>query len=241
MSIWEIMKREWSRMPRWAAGGKASIVGNLLALAFVACLLPLAMGRAFLEPGPLISFAVLSVFIVAPLITNCFAGEGARQDLRELAGSGSSGGAMALGKAGAAALRGWSMGLAVVLVGVVTVNLAYRAGHVLTPSPAVSAEALVLSLAASWLVALAGALISLRASSVREAQGNLRIAIVVGILVATDAVWFYPGDLLEVRNLTWMVAGLLLVLSGVVFFFLQKELAGPALESSGAGAILRVR
>jgi len=62
------------------------------------------------------------------------------------------------------------MGLVVVLGGVVTINLAFWAGHVQAPSFAVFAAAVVLSLAGSWLVAIAGALISFRARSVREAE-----------------------------------------------------------------------
>src|SRR5215467_6054596 len=115
MSTPEIMKREWKRMPPIVSGGGAGVViANVMALLFVAGLLPLVMGVAFLEPAPLIAFAALSVFFVASLVTGCFAGEVARRDLRELAASGASDGAISLGKAGAAALRGWSLGMAVV-------------------------------------------------------------------------------------------------------------------------------
>src|SRR5690349_4914141 len=98
MSVPEIMKREWRRMPPIASGGAGAIVANMLALFFVAGLLPLLMGVTFLEPGPLIAFAALSVFFVASIVTGCFAGEAARRDLRELAASGVSDGAILLGK-----------------------------------------------------------------------------------------------------------------------------------------------
>src|SRR6266446_1784708 len=108
MPALEIMRREWKRMSPSTAGGKGSLAANLLALLFVAVLIPLVMGNAFLEPGPLIALAALSVFFVASLVTRCFAGEEARRDLRKLASTGSTSGAIAIGKAGAAALRGWS-------------------------------------------------------------------------------------------------------------------------------------
>jgi hypothetical protein len=235
MSPEMIMKREWRRMPRIVSGGAGAIVANVFALLFVAGLLPLVMGVAFLEPGPLIAFAGLSVFFVASIVTGCFAGEAARRDLRELSASGASEAAISLGKAGAAALRGWSLGMAVVVVGVVTVNLANWSGHALLPDRAVSGEALALSLVASFLVAFAGALISLRAPSAQRAHRNLKIAIVLGILVATDAVWFYPGDLLKVANLTWIVFGLLLIGTGIVFQLLQKEV----LAATASGNSLR--
>ena len=44
--------------------------------------------------------------IVGSLITGCFFGRDARRDLQELAAGGASAGAIALGKTGAAALRG---------------------------------------------------------------------------------------------------------------------------------------
>jgi hypothetical protein len=217
------MKREWRRMPPVVSGsdGVGAAVANMLALLFVAGLLPLAMGVAFLEPGPLIAFAALSVFFVASLVTGCFAGEAARQDLRALGASGVS--AISLGKAGAAALRGWALGMAVVVVGVVTVNLANWSGHAMLPDRAILGEAVALSLAASLLVALGGALISLRAASAKQAQRNLKIAIVLAILVLTDVVWFYPGDLLQIANLAWMALGLLLIGAGIIFGLLRRQ------------------
>ena len=209
-------------------GGAGAIVANVLALLFVAGLLPLAMGVTFLEPGPLIAFAALSVFFVASIVTGCFAGEAARRDLRELSACGASDGAILLGKAGAAALRGWTLGMAVVVVGVVTVNLANWRGHALFPDRAVSGKAIALSLAASLLVALAGALISLRAPSARLAHRNLKIAIVLAILVSTDAVWFYPGDILKVANLAWIVLGLLVIGAAIIFGSLRKQVLAAA-------------
>jgi hypothetical protein len=234
MTAPNIMKREWRRMPPIVSGGGGvgATIANVVALLFVAGLLPLVMGVAFLEPGPLIAFAALSVFFVASIVTGCFAGEAAHLDLCELAASGASDAAISLGKAGAAALRGWSLGMAVVVVGVLTVNLAHWSGHALLPSRAVSGEAIGLSLAASLLVALGGALISLRASSARLAQRNVKIAIVLAILVATDAVWFYPGDLLKVENLTWIVLGLLLVGAGIVFGLLRKQVLAATVTGS---------
>src|SRR6266699_2305514 len=105
MTAYEIMRKEWTRMPRVVSGGRETVVPNLLALAFVAVLLPFSIGRTFLEPCSLILFAALSVLIVCSLITQCFFGPEARRDLRELAAGGASGGAIALGKAGAAAVR----------------------------------------------------------------------------------------------------------------------------------------
>src|SRR5260370_28734681 len=170
MSAYEIMRREWTRMPRVVSGGKGAVASNLLALAFVAIVLPFSMGKTFLEQCYVILFAGLSLLIVCSLITGCFFGPEARRDLRELAAGGASAGAIALGKAGAAAMRGLLLGIAVLLGGLVSVHLAYWPGHVLLPSNAVSGQAIALSLAGSWLVAFAGALISLRASSVRGAQ-----------------------------------------------------------------------
>jgi hypothetical protein len=233
MSAPEIMKRELKRMPPVVSGGggAGAIVANVLALLFVAGLLPLVMGVAFLEPGPLIAFAALSVFFVASLVTGCFAGEVARRDLRELAASGTSDGAICLGKAGAAALRGWLLGMAVVVVGVITVNLAYWSGHTVLPAGDTSIEAITLSLAGSWLVALAGAWISLKAPSAKLAQRNLKIAIVVAILIATDAVWFYPGNLPKFANVSGIVFGVLMIMSATLFALLRKQLAATVAGS----------
>ena len=42
-------------MPSLAAGGKGGVISNLLALAFVAGLLPYYMGKTFLEPFSLVA------------------------------------------------------------------------------------------------------------------------------------------------------------------------------------------
>src|SRR5260370_16291559 len=101
MSAYEIMRREWTRMPRVVSGGKGAVASNLLALAFVAIVLPFSMGKTFLEQCYVILFAGLSLLIVCSLITGCFFGVEARRDLRELAAGGASGGALALAKPGA--------------------------------------------------------------------------------------------------------------------------------------------
>ena len=125
-------------------------------------------------------------------------------------------------------MRGWLLGMAVVLGSLLTVNLAYWQGHVLLPSNSVSSEAIGLSLAASWLAAIAGALISLRASSVKQAQDRLKVAILIVILMATDVVWFYPGDLLEAPYATWIAVGVLVVAAALVFQPLRMQLGAEA-------------
>jgi hypothetical protein len=212
-------------MPSLAAGGKSGVISNLLALAFVAGLLPYYMGKTFLEPLSLVAFAALSVFLVASLITRSFAGKEALLDLRELAAGGTSGEAMALGKAAAATLRGWSFAIAMVLVGLITVNLAHWQGRALLPARSLSGDVLALSLAASWLVALAGALISLQSPTAKSALDRLTIAIGIAVLVAADTVWFYPGELLEVKHVAWIAVAVLVIGAGIVFQSLRKRMA----------------
>jgi len=209
-------------MPSLAAGGKSGVISNLLALAFVAGLLPYYMGKTFLEPLSLVAFAALSVFLVASLITRSFAG---KEALRELAAGGTSGEAMALGKAAAATLRGWSFAIAMVLVGLITVNLAHWQGRALLPARSLSGDVLALSLAASWLVALAGALISLQSPTAKSALDRLTIAIGIAVLVAADTVWFYPGELLEVKHVAWIAVAVLVIGAGIVFQSLRKRMA----------------
>jgi hypothetical protein len=46
--------------------------------------------------------------------------------------------------------------------------------------------------------------------------------------MATDAIWFYPGDILQVDKLGLIVFGLLLILAGTIFQLLRKQLAVTA-------------
>ena len=87
------------------------------------------------------------------------------------------------GKLIAAIGYGWGRTLTSIFLGVVTINLRYRGGGLLIYSPEVGFGIVALSLLSAGFIASAGVLISLRASSVRQAQQTMSISIMLLIFI----------------------------------------------------------
>ncbi len=84
--------------------------------------------------------------------------------------------AIYLGKVGAAVAYGWATSLAALLLGLVTTNLRFRGDGLLLYSPDMAISIVLLTLLISLLAAAVGVLVSLRASTVRQAQQTLSLA-----------------------------------------------------------------
>lgn len=80
---------------------------------------------------------------------------------------------------GAAVSYGWGLTLISLLLGLITVNLAQGRGELMLYPPLIGLGIVGLSLLGATLAAGAGVLVSLRASSVRQAQQTLSIAMML--------------------------------------------------------------
>ena len=127
--------------------------------------------------------------------------------------------AILLGKVAAAVGYGWGITVLMILVGVVTVNVAEGGGQFLLYPAPIGLSMLVLSFLASALVANAGVLVSLRASTVRQAAQSLSLGIMALLFVPMFGVQLLPaelkgnlGQLLQGADLTTIVLGVLAVL-----------------------------
>jgi ABC-2 type transport system permease protein len=122
-------------------------------------------------------WAWVPLFLVSSVIADSFAGERERKTLEALLATRLSNRAILIGKVGAAVLYGWGFMLVSMLLALVSVNVAFGGGEILLYPPSVGMGSVVLGLLMSALAAAAGVLISLRASSVRQAQQTLSFAI----------------------------------------------------------------
>ncbi len=168
---------------------------NLLILLLVfGVFMPLQWGRGWVEsPLGLVYWAWVPLFLVSSIIADAFAGERERHTLETLLASRLPDLAILIGKAATAVLYAWSLTLASLLLGLVTVNLTDWSGHVLLYAPQVAAGGTVLGLLTAGLAAGAGVLVSLRAVTVRQAAQTMSIAVMLLVFVPVFGIQALPA------------------------------------------------
>ena len=140
--------RAWGGVLRNAWGSPVLSVGMLVAFGV---LIPRKWGFDFFDIRLVLAYAFIPMLFVAPAMTSAMReGQPARQSTVDLFAS------MA-----AIVLYGWIIGLAVMALGLITVNVIYRPPELLLPSPGVLPAYVVFSFAAVLFVAALGAYIAL--------------------------------------------------------------------------------
>jgi ABC-2 type transport system permease protein len=160
----------------------------------------------------------LPVFLVATMICESFAGERERKTLETLLASRLDDRTILFGKLAAAVGYGWGLAMSSLVLGLITVNVTHGHGPLILLPAATVLLVATFSLLASTLAASAGVLISLRASTVRQAQQTLSLSL-LGLMF---------GGLFGIQALptTWKM-WLARTLSGATL--LTTELLGGAL------------
>ena len=185
--------KEWQEIMVW--GGARGKLGILLFVGVFGVFLPLQSGRGWVEaPSALIYWAWVPLFLVSSVIADAFAGERERHTLETLLASRLSDRAILLGKFAAAVAYGVSIAWASLLLGLVIVNLVHGAGDLLLYPLNVGMGIIAFSLLGAGVAAGAGILVSLRASTVRQAQQTLSLAIMLLLFVPVFGFQAMPGE-----------------------------------------------
>jgi ABC-2 type transport system permease protein len=111
------------------------------------------------------------------------AGDRERHTLETLLASRLADRGILLGKIGIAVCFASSCTLGTVLLGMVTVNVTHRTGHLLLYRPMVLVADLVMGLLTATLAATVGVFVSLRAATVREAEQNIMAILGAGSML----------------------------------------------------------
>ena len=126
-------------------------------------------------------------------------------------------GAILLGKMLAAVAYGWGLVLVMLLLSLLTVNLAARTGEVLMFPWQFAVGAPLLALLGAGLSATAGVLVSLRAPTVRQAAQTLNVGILLLIFIPVLGIQALP-DAWKAQMGAWSMSigidGLLWVAAG---------------------------
>jgi ABC-2 type transport system permease protein len=177
--IWAVMWKErkgllWGSSRRWRA-----VLSPLIALAMVAIYFPLQTGRGWVNSPESLFCLVVPLLLAGTTIPESFAGERERHTLATLLASRLPDRAILLGKMAVSIAFGWLMTLFVMLLALVTVNIANAVqgdGGFLFYSWRILLADLGFSALLAVIVSGAGVLISLRSATVQEAQQILMSA-----------------------------------------------------------------
>jgi ABC-2 type transport system permease protein len=181
--IWTITKKEMKELLTQRGRFRGGGLGMLFFMGVFGIVMPLQTGKAWVEsPIVLAYWAWVPFLLVSSVIADAFAGERERHTLETLLASRLPDRAILLGKISSGILYGWGLTLICMLLSLATVNAVYgRDGFLLFPA-GIAAGAVGLSFLLSFFAASLGALISLRASSVRQAQQTMSVGVYVVLI-----------------------------------------------------------
>ena len=169
-------------------GRKGQTILMMFTPLMLAVVMPLQLREAWVESGLSLMIAVIiPLLLVGTSIPAAFASEREQHTLPTLLASRLSDRAILFGKMITSVTFGWGITLIVLLLGLVTANIALWDGHLLFYEPSVFIADLVISLLVSLLIAGAGVLFSLRAESVQQAQQSLMAVMLIPLMVLQAA------------------------------------------------------
>ena len=178
--IWTVVWKEWKefrdQLLSLRRGGLSAIILALI-LGVVA---PVQLGVEWVESRLIVGYwPFLAATMVSSLIADSVAGERERHTLETLLASRLSDSAILIGKIIAAVLYGVGFAVVNLLLGLVAVNVAHSDDKLILFAAQRFIVTVVLTILASLLMAGIGVFISLRASTVKQAQQAFGIAIIV--------------------------------------------------------------
>jgi len=180
--------KEWKELLLSRGGIRGGLISTVgIPLAMLGVYLPWQNGPEWVTT-PLLpaAWSWLPLLLVGALVADSFAGERERKTLETLLASRLSDRAILLGKIAALVGYGWGLALSSLVLGTITVNLVHPQKTLLLPGGNTVAVIVVFGLLTSLLAAAGGVLISLRATSVRQAAQINSLAL-MGLILGVVA------------------------------------------------------
>jgi ABC-2 type transport system permease protein len=226
-----VMWKEWKELLAQRGQSLVESLGLLVVLAFLGLFFPIQYGPAWLEtPVAVVLAAWMPLLLVASVVCDSIAGERERHTLETLLASRLSTEVVLLGKIAGSVAYGWGFTLATLTLSIVGVNVAYGGGRVLLPVPEYLLGTFLLSLLTSILASAAGVLVSLRSSTVRQAQQAASLG-AMGVFLIPMIVWKSISEEGQARFLEALVfasPGAIVVAACGVLAVLDLVLLGAA-------------
>jgi ABC-2 type transport system permease protein len=216
-----IVRKEFMEILHQRGSRRAGWLNIVIVVGLLGIYMPITSGRTWVtNPIGLISFAWLPLFLVMGIVADGFAGERERHTLETLLASRLSDSAILAGKIAAAVLYAWGIAMVSTFIGGIVANFGSdkAPGFVFYPASWLAIMA-SFSLLLAILVASLGTLVSLRASTVRQAYQQLSIGFMVlwfgffiGIQLLPETAKLWVASRLETLNLAVVGIGAFAIL-----------------------------
>jgi ABC-2 type transport system permease protein len=178
--VWTVAWKEWQEFRDQLLSLRRGGLSALILALILGVVAPVQLGPDWVHSTIVVAYwPFLAATMVSSLIADSVAGERERHTLETLLASRLSDSAILIGKIIAAVLYGLGFAVANLLIGLVAVNVAYRESAPILFAPQRFVVTIMLTILASLLMAGIGVFISLRASTVKQAQQAFGIAIIV--------------------------------------------------------------
>lgn len=184
---------------------------------------PLQNGRDWVNsPVNVMVWAWMPFLWVSGVVADLFAGERERHTLEALLATRLSDQSILFGKLLAALTYGFTLTWVIMIAGLATVNIGFRAGGLLLYPWELTLAALVFSILISGLSGSIGVLVSLRAGSVRQAQQLMSTGMLV-LFIPFMLIQFIPRSWLNAAENLMENAQPIQIAVGAVIFLLAVE------------------
>jgi len=163
-----IARKEWKEYVT-GQGLKGGLMNILVTVVVFGVFLPAQFGSTFVRsPMTLLFWSWVPAFLVIAAVADSFAGERERHTLETLLASRLSDRAILLGKLAAIVSYGWGLTIVCLGLGLVSINVIHRENGLLLPPLGLGIAVLVLSLLVAVVTAGSGAVLSVKAGSMRQ-------------------------------------------------------------------------
>ena len=178
--IWTVTWKEWQEFRDQLLSLRRGGLSALILALILGVIAPVQIGPEWVHSKIVVAYwPFLAATMVSSLIADSVAGERERHTLETLLASRLSDSAILIGKIVAAVLYGLGFAVANLLIGLIAVNVAFHESAPILFEPRQFIVTILLTLLASLFMAGVGVFISLRASTVKQAQQAFGIAIIV--------------------------------------------------------------
>lgn len=188
-----IVWKEWREV--MGQRGLRGKIGILVSIGVFGIAIPLQSGAAWVtSPITMLTWSWMPMFLVMMVISDAFAGERERHTLETLLATRLGDRAILFGKMGAAMAYAAAVTVCALLLGLVTVNVAFAGGGILMYRWSLVAGMIVFGFMGALFVASLGVIISLRSPTVRQAEQTLGAAIILALVIPIGGARVIPAQ-----------------------------------------------
>jgi ABC-2 type transport system permease protein len=218
-----IMWKEWKEIIIQRGSTRRGIISLLFIVLVLGILPPIQFGPAWVEsPFALFLALWIPLMMVSNVVSDSFAGERERHTLETLLASRLSDRGILFGKVATSISYGWGLAMTVIVISLIVANLSHGGEGLLMHSPSMGLRIVLSAFLSAGLSAGVGILISLNASSVRQAQQTIGLAIMLFLFLPVFGFQALPRDMqttifewiiqLNTSNVIYSVLALLFVI-----------------------------